>query len=125
MGKNKGGPGPKLKSNPELYLEVRFTSPRGEDGAEWALGWYVFAYSHGDLRKETTLEIADFKKGKTKVIRDSTKPDFRAILLRFRRKLDADIARKSLLAHGLVTYRRLRKEPPMDVLRIMTENLQW
>lgn len=97
----------KRLKNPERHLEVRFTSPKGDDGSTWAQGWYVFVR----YRSQTG--------------RGYYPNDFKAILLRFRRKLDADIARLSLLQQGLVTYNRLKHEPAVNVLRIMTENLQW
>ena len=89
--------------NPEKHIEVRFCSPLGEDGQAWALGWYVFIHKTSELHTN----------------------NFRAILLRFRRKKDAEIARSSLIAVGLVTYSRVAKEPAINVLRIMCENLQW
>lgn len=91
--------------NPERCLEVRFTSPAGDDGSIWALGWYVFVWNYN-----------------TKV---KTQRSYKAILVRFRRRIDAEIARQSLLLHGLVTLKKLRRESPLNVLRIMCEDLQW
>ena len=90
----------KSVKDPAKKLEVRYASPKDETGGpDWPLGWYIF------IRKHTT--------------------HFRAILVRFHRQKDAEIARNSLLQAGLVTMERLRKEPPMNVLRILCENLQW
>lgn len=93
----------------DRYLEVRFTSPKGDDGSQWAQGWYVFVKFRGTALSNNKYYHSDFK----------------AILLRFRRKVDAEIARKSLLICGLFTFKRLKSEPAINVLRIMTENLQW
>lgn len=97
MAKKKSGR--KIK-NPEDKLDIRFESPKGEKGEDyWPLGWYIF------VRQHTT--------------------HFRAILVRFGRRQDAEMARKCLMAADLITFKRLRDEPPLNVLRIMCENLQW
>ena len=80
-------------------LEVRHTSPAGEDGQEWPPGYYVFVWKAG--------------------------VHFRALLVRFLRRQDAERARQGLLSAGLITMGRIRQEHPQTVMRIMCENLQW
>lgn len=90
----------KKVKDPTKTLEVRLASPKDESGGpDWPLGWYIFVRRHA--------------------------AHFRAILVRFHRQKDAEIACHSLLQAGLITLKRLRSESPVNVLRILCQDLQW
>lgn len=84
---------------PEEHLEVRLTAPVDELGATHPVGYYIF------LRRNAR--------------------HWKALLVRFARDKDANLARLALLRHELYTQARMERAGSAQVYHVMMEALQW
>ena len=90
---------PRQVVTPEQHLEVRFTGPLDELGVTQPFGYYIFV-------RRNALH-------------------WKALLIRFARPKDAELARAALLKRGLYTQARMQQAGAAEVYRVVMEALQW